>query len=231
MTSRFPNGFDGARERIEDQSDRALYEYLQVHICGPYVTDCHPYLSEIKYQLQDEGFKRAKLCTDRPETTPTHLDKDSLTDQEKQELREFWTEVSYQFLQNADVAIFFFLDPTHKRSSLPDRAFREKDSPSDHTHGQHKLTQDPNGSVFAELKYWLDQVDADVRRTMVLFEKSNYDETGSLVTGSVGLEGVHWDTIESNAVDDGFDAVRSRCINWAMNDCKLRLQDRYYENQ
>lgn len=230
MADFFPDGFSGARERIEEQSDRALYKYLQIHICGPYTNDCHPYLSEIKYLLQEEGFERAKLCTDRPETTPSHLDKDSLTDQEEQELREFWTKVSYKFLKNADVAVFFFLDPTHKRASLPDRAFRDKESPYDHTHGQHKLDQDPNGSVLAELNYWLHVVNGGENQTMVLFERSNYDETGSLVSGSVGLEGAHWDKIKSNDVDDGFAAVRPRCVNWAMNDCKLRLQDRYYES-
>lgn len=228
MPDRFPDGFDTARERVEQVSDRALYRYLQVHICGPYAEDCHAYLTELKNRLREEAFTRAKICTDMPETTPKRLQKDTLSQDEKQELREFWTEASYRFLQNADVAVFLFLDPTHVRDSLPDRAFRDDENPySDHAADLHDLPQDANGSVLVELGYWLDKMEQPPARTLVLFEESNFDETGSLVSGRVGLEDVHWDTIAAADVSDGFDAVRARCSNWAMNECKFRLQDRY----
>lgn len=231
MVERFQDGFDGALDDVHSTSDKALYEYLRVHICGPYVNDCHPYLSEIKYRLHDEGFDQAKLCTDRPETTPDHLDKDELTDEELQELREFWTSVSKEFLKNADVAVFFFLDPTPVRDELPERAFDDKNDPSvDHTQGQHQLSQDPNISVMVELNYWLSELGLDPSRSLVLFEQSNYEETGGLASGDIEQRGIHWDTINTDDVDDAFDVVRPKCVNWAMNECKPRLQDRYYQD-
>ena len=234
MPGRFPNGFDAERRAVDQASDRALYKYLRVHILGPYVNDCHPFLSEVKYRLHDAGFSRAKLCTDRNDTPPEHLQKDTLSTTEQQELNEFWTDVSYRFLQNADVAIFFFLDPTLNRSNLPSRAFRDKEDPeTDHLHGQatYDTPQDSNTSVVEELNYWHREMGIDSARTMVLFEESNYPQTGTLVTGGVGLRGCHWGKFETNAIDSATQKARSRCMNWAMNECKSRLQDQYHDER
>ncbi|WP_254547209.1 hypothetical protein [Halomarina pelagica] len=233
MAGRFPNGFDAERQNVDAVSDRALYKYLRVHILGPYINDCHPFLNEVKYRLQEAGFKRAKLCTDRDDTPPAHLQGNTLSSTEEQELREFWTTVSYRFLQNADVAVFFFLDPTINRSNLPS-AFQDKNDPQkDHLHGQstYKTPQDANGSVIEELNYWLREMEMEAARTMVLFEESNYDQTGSLVTGRVGLEACHWGRFEDNEIDSVHQKTRSRCVNWAMDDCKPWLQDQYYAEQ
>lgn len=98
MAGWFPDGFDAERQKVDAASDRALYKYLRVHILGPYINDCHPFLSEIKHRLRDDGFTRANLCTDRDETPPARLQGDDLSKEEEQELSEFWTQVSYRFL-------------------------------------------------------------------------------------------------------------------------------------
>lgn len=239
MVDRFPNGFDAEVKRVNEASDRALYKYLRVHICGPYVNDSHAFLSEVKYRLQEPdpenkaNFVRAKLCTDRNETLPDHLDVKSPTRSQQQAIREFWTDVSYSFLRNADVAIFFFLDPTINRSNLPERAFEDTNDPDlNHLHGQNTrdLPQDANGSVVEELNYWLREMEMSPARTLVLFEESNYEKTSSLVSGRVGLNDCFDHIFDTNDIDSVVDFVQSRCVNWAMNQCKRRLQDQYYED-
>lgn len=232
MSGRFPDGFDGARRSVADTSDQALYEFLRVHILGPYVNDGHLFLSEVKFRLQDAGFERAKLCSDRDDKPPARLQKDSLSEEEEQELKEFWTETSYSFLEHADVAIFFFLDPALNRADLSPDAFRDiGESERDHGYSPYDVPQDSNGSVVEELNYWQRKMEIAPERTLVLFEESNYAETGSLVAGRVGLEGVHWNTFETNDLDAVERKTRSRCMNWAMNECKPRLQDQYYNQQ
>lgn len=240
MVDRFPNGFDAERQRVDEASDRALYKYLRAHIFGPYVNDCHAFLSEIKYRLQEStiehkaNFERAKLCTDRNDTLPNGLDVPSPSRKQQHMIREFWTKVSYDFLRNADVGIFLFLDPTINRSNLPQRAFSDTNDPSvNHLHGQNPrdLPQDANGSVVDELGYWLREMNMPPARTMVLFEESNFEETGSLVSGRVGIEECNMKVFDDNDIDAVFESIQHRCVNWAMNECKPRLQDQYYEDQ
>lgn len=218
MGERFPDGFRGAVNKVDSFSDKALYPYLRVHIFGPYVGDSHAYLAELKYRLQNHGFESAKLCTDRDEDSPDQFG--------KQEKREFWWQVSQDFLEHADVAIFLFLDDIPQRSELPDRAFGER--------GQSKreeLPQDINISVDSELDYWLDEIDRERERTLVLFEKSCYDEMGGLTSAKVSTEGVDWAVIPSEEIEEALLESVSRCQNWSMNQCKPRLRDRYFSEE
>jgi hypothetical protein len=232
MVERFPDGFQGAVEAVESQSDRALYEYLHIHLCGPYINDCHAYLSTVKQHLRDEGFTNTKLCTDWVEDPPEHLDKPSeeRSQTEEQKLREFWTDVSKEFLDNADVAVFFFLDPTPARSELSSDTVDDVDHSVHHRHDEYELSQDPNGSVLVELRHWLDTVGVDPDRTFVIFEETNYEETGSLVSGEVGNRDVHWEKVPTDNVEVSCELTVSRCQNWAMGPCKRRVRDRYYDD-
>lgn len=214
MVERFPDGFGDAVDKVDSFSDKALYPLLRVHIFGPYVGDSHAYLTELKYRLHDHGFESAKLCTDRNDECPDHYD--------EQEEREFWWQVSKNFLEHADVAIFLFLDDTPNRE-LPERAFGERGSSE-----RAELPQDINISVDSELDYWLDEIDSERERTLVLFEKSCYDEMGGLTSAKVSTEGVDWSVVTSEDVEEATLEAVSRCQNWSMDRCKPRLQDRYF---
>jgi len=217
MVDRFADGLSGAVDRIEKQSDRALYPYLQLHILGPYSGDCHAFLTELKLWLQGRRFKRARLCSDRDDTPP-----DGLTEVEE---REFWTRMSYEFLENADVAVFIFLeDELSRESYLPERAFEKE------PHGRGSIPQDINASIVEELSYWRRDIGASPDHTLVLFEHECYDEIGSLVEGSVSLANIQYEVFDSHDIERTQRLVHGVAQNWAMDTCKRRLQDRYIED-
>lgn len=218
MVDRFADGLSGAVDRVEAQSDRALYPYLQLHILGPYSGDCHAFLTELKLWLQDRRFERARLCSDRNDTPP-----DSLTETEE---REFWTQMSYEFLENADVAVFVFLeDELSRESYLPKRAF-EKDP-----HSNGSVPQDINASVVEELSYWRRDIGASSDHTLVLFEEGCHEEIGSLVEGSVSLADIQYEVFDSHDIEQTQRLIHGVAQNWVMDTCKRRLQDRYIEDR
>ncbi|WP_276280186.1 hypothetical protein [Halorussus caseinilyticus] len=175
-------------------------------------------MTELKLRLQSHGFESAKLCTDRNDECPDGYD--------EQERREFWWQVSRDFLEHADVAVFLFLDDVPRRSELPELAFGERGQ-SD----RDRLPQDINISVDSELDYWLDEIDRERERTLVLFEESCYEEMGGLTSAKVSTEGVDWGVVPSEDVEEATLESVGRCQNWAMNQCKPRLQDRYFADR
>lgn len=218
MADRFENGLSGAVDRVEEQSDRALYPYLQLHILGPYSGDCHAFLTELKLWLEERRFERARLCSDRNDSPP-----DGLTETEE---REFWTKMSYEFLENADVAVFVFLDDDLSRESyLPDRAFEKE------PHDGESIPQDINSSVVEELGYWRRDIGAAPAHTLVLFEEGCYDDIGSVVEGSVSLADIQSEVFDSHDIDQAKGLIHGVAQNWVMDYCKRRLQDRYVEDQ
>lgn len=217
MVDRFSDGLSGAVDRIEDQSDRALYPYLNLHILGPYSGDCHAFLTELKLFLHDRRFTGARLCSDRNDAPPNDLT--------KAERREFWTRMSYEFLENADVAVFVFLeDDLSRESYLPDRAFEKE------PHGGGSIPQDINASVVEELGYWRREIGASADLTYVLFEEGCHEEIGGLVEGSVSLADIQYEVFDSHDLEQAQRLVHGVAQNWVMDTCKRRLQDQYLQN-
>lgn len=195
----------------EHQSDKALYPHLKAHIFGPYYGDCYAYLTELKLQLRERKFESVKLCADREGTPP-----DDATPEEED---AFWWKESEIFLNNADVAIFIFLDHVFTRENLPERAKKESsDVDPDYV-------PEINSSVLLELMYWLRE-SGDPDRTLIIFEEGIYDKLGSLVSGVAEAEDVDYDVIENESVEEAIDEARQRCMNWAMNELRPELQNR-----
>lgn len=220
MDDRFPNGLSEEIEKVEDQSEKALYPYLRLHILGPFSGDCHAFLNEVKLRLQEEGFESAAICTDREDEPPEDAD--------SQEKAEFWHSVSLDFLENADVAVFFFLsDQLNRQENLPERAF-EKEPFSEADTG---IPQDLNSSVIEELNHWLDETDEKRDRTLVIFEDEVTDDIGSLITGRVSKEDVDFeDELSVNDPEGAFNVVKGVARNWVMSTCTEQLRTRYYED-
>jgi hypothetical protein len=192
----------------EEHSDKSLYPYLKPHIFGPYHGDCYAYLTELKYQLQENGFEGAKLCADK-EDEPPH----GATEEEE---NVFWWEKSREFLDDADVAIFVFLDHIFTREGLPDRAREKAKDVED--------SVEINSSVIVELVYWL-QEDVNRNRTIILFENGIYEEMGSLIPGLIEEKGLHYpEPIES--VDEAVIESREICSNLAMGELRTELRKR-----
>jgi len=195
----------------ERQSDKALYPLLEAHIFGPYYGDCYAYLTELKLQLREKGFESVKLCADRGGAPPG--------DATPEEENAFWWEESERFLNNADVAIFIFLDHVFTRENLPERA-REEASGFDSDYAP-----EINSSVLLELMYWLRE-SGDPDRTLIIFEEGVYDKLGSLASGVAEAEDVDYGVIENESVGEAIDEARQRCMNWAMNELRPELQSR-----
>ncbi|WP_265112266.1 hypothetical protein [Halosolutus halophilus] len=214
MDKRFPDGLSGEVEKVNNRSDKALYQYLQLHIFGPYTGDCEAFLNEVKIRLQKHRFKRAKICSDREDEPPNGIS--------REEKAEFWRDVSYDFADHADTAVFIFLEGQLDRADeLPDRAF--KDEPF----GHGETPSDLNSSPIQELNYWLREIDAERERTLVLFEGDKADDIGPVFRGEVSKEGVDVDEIDANNPEQAFKRIHGVARNWAMDTCKQRLQDRY----
>jgi hypothetical protein len=184
------------------------------------------YLSEVKVSLQENDFEKTKLCSDRDGQPPMQVDK-----------REFWWAESERFLQNADVAVFFFLDNTLSRPLLSDDAFIESTGELPPVYGPYRAgNSDPywdanapemNSSVALELMYWLETQDDHQKRTLVIFEGEMLDKLGSLVPGLVMKRGVDFEQIEPECVSEAIDETRQRCMNWVMNECRSFLRERH----
>ena len=208
--------FDAIRRDAEQQSDKALYPYLKVHIFGPFQDHCYAYLTEVKYQLQEFGFENTRVCDDRGNEPPA--------DATQEERWQFWWEESEEFIQNADVGTFLFLDHIFERNSLSDRSLDEARDPSSEGH-----PKEINSSVVGELFYWLTNEDQENGRTLIIFEEGIYDEIGSLIPGLVNLEDVYYEVIENADVESAVEEARQRCMNWVMDDVREELQARYFE--
>ncbi|WP_418282659.1 hypothetical protein [Halorubrum sp. DTA98] len=222
MDDRFPDGLSGAVAKANSQSDKALYRYLRLHIFGPYSGDCEAFLNEVKLKLQDNEFEQAKICSDRDDSPP-----DGASPREK---AEFWHEVSYDFADHADVAVFFILENELDRANvLPDRAF--KDEP----YGDGPPREEINSSVIQEMNYWLREIDIERERTLVLFEGEMANKIGPVFRGEVTTEEIDvqnqveldLNDFDLNDTERAVEYVHGLARNWAMNTCKLRLQDRY----
>lgn len=220
MDDRFPNGLREEVEKVEDQSEKALYPYLRLHILGPFSGDCHAFLNEVKLRLQEEGYESAAICSDREDEPPENAD--------PQEEAEFWHSVSIDFLENADVAVFFFLnDELDRQENLPERAFEKE--PFSET--DDEVPQDLNSSVIEELNYWLDSIDEKRERTLVIFEDEASDDIGSLITGKVSKEDVDVeDELATNDSEAAINVIEGVARNWVMSTCTDRLRSRYYED-
>jgi hypothetical protein len=226
MDDRFPNGLSGAVEKTRRHSDQALYPYLRLHIFGPYAGDCEAFLNEVKLKLQENSFENAKICSDRNDEPP-----DDLTRREK---AQFWHEVSYDFADHADVAVFFILEnELDREAELPDRAFKQE------PYGDGEVPQDLNSSPIQELNYWLNEIDPQGNRTLVLFEGEMADEIGPVFRGEVVEQGIDIESQADPDVNDfdlndtncAFKLVHSVARNWAMGTCKRRLQDQYIDDR
>lgn len=215
MTGPHRRSFEDLRRDAEHQSDKVLYRYLQAHIFGPFEGDCFAYLNELKFQLQDHGFGRAKVCDDRGNQPPE--------DASEQERQEFWWSESEEFLINADVAIFVFLDHIFERPSLPERARRLAHEPSDNP-------AEVNSSAISELLYWLQKEDPEHDRVLVLFEEGIYEKLGSLIPGLVSVRDVRYEVIPNENIQKASKLARKRCMNWAMNEMRDTLQKRHIES-
>lgn len=201
---------------LKEHSDKALYPYLQVHIFGPFEGDCFAYLNEVKFRLQEAGFEDAKVCDDRGNEPPEDAD--------DQERMEFWWEESREFLENADVAVFLFLDHIFERSELPNRA-------RDLARDPREDPSEVNSSVVAELSYWLGEIEDSKDRALVLFEDGAYDRLGSLVAGMVGTRDVRWDTIADDKIEEALEITEPTCSNWAMDEMRETLQRRFLRSE
>ena len=207
--------FEGLVRDAHQQSEKALYPYLKLHIFGPYQDDCYAYLTELKIQMQERGFSEAAVCDDRGNQPPS--------DATEEEEWEFWYEESEEFLEEADVSVFVFLDYIFERESLPSRAREQAyDSSSDDP-------KEINSSVVGELIYWLTHEDLDNEKTLLLFEEGIYEEMGSVVTGATQATGVDFEVIPTEDIESAIDEVRQRSTNWVMNEMRDELIDRYYQ--
>lgn len=209
-TNRSPE-FDDLVWDAEHQSDKALYKHLHLHIFGPYQGDSFAYLTEMKLQLREFGFENARICDDRNDSPPANA-----TDEE---LWEFWWKQSEDFLQNADVGIFVFLDYLLDRPNLPERA-REQARES------KEEPVEMNSSVIGELFYWVREEDFHNERTLLLFEEEIYEEFGSVITGLVHAEGLDFEVINNEDIKAATMEARQRSMNWAMGELRETLRAR-----
>jgi hypothetical protein len=140
----------------------------------------------------------------------------------------FWHSVSIDFLDNADVAVFFFLnDQLDRQDNIPERAFEKE--PFSET--DDEVPQDLNSSVVEELNYWLGSIDEERERTLVIFEDEASDDIGSLITGKVSKEDIDVeDELSTNDPKAAINVIEGVARNWVMSTCTNRLRSRYYED-
>lgn len=245
MTDRVIRSIDALTEEADTHSDKGLYPFLNVHIYGPYEDDCFAYLSDLKFKLQRAGFENTKICDDRGNEPPEHFN--------EQEEREFWWSESEEFLNEGDVSIFVFLDYVLERGQLSERAKQmvqdeSEGGPTGRTltafsllenlwHmivtklliGTHvQIVKGLNSSVIAELFYWLENIDEDNNRTLVLFENGIYSDIGSLITGYTGVNDVDYAIIDNENNEEAYEYARAKCTNWAMNEMRETLKHRRF---
>jgi len=212
MTDSNRRNFDDHVQDAEQQSDKALYSHLKVHIFGPFEGDCFAYLHDLKFRLHEFGFTNAKVCDDRGNQPPDHYT--------EQQTKEFWWKESEQFLQDADVAIFVFLDHIFARPSLSQRARGKSHSPSSNP-------KEVNSSVAFELMYWLLHEDPQHNKAYIFFEDGIYDDMGSLIPGLSRLRDLRWEKLPDQDIDEAVELARQRCMNWTMNELHGTLQKRH----
>lgn len=216
MNNSVSRDFEDLVNDLEDYSDKVLYPYLKIHIFGPYEGDCFGFLTEIKYRLQEYGFEQTKICVDR--------DSDPASTASDEELNEYISDESVQFLQEADVAIFFFLDHIFERPELPQRALNECEPPSDDI-------KDPNSSVSGELLCWTTDYDSEKEQAFVIFEGDMYNSIGSVIAGRPESTDLDYTRIDSEDIDTATAQVRQRAMNWAMNEYRDILKKRHTSDQ
>jgi hypothetical protein len=216
MNEDISRNFSDLVRDAREQSEKALYPHLKLHIFGPYHYDCYAYLTELKLRMQEKGFNETAICDDRNSNPPRGVS--------QEEEWKFWFEESKKFLQQADVAVFVFLDHIFERESLPERSRRQaydvdEDDP-----------KEINSSVSGELIYWLTNQDMDNERTLVLFEEGIYEEIGPVITGATQATGVDFAKIPNGDVHSAIDETRQRSTNWVMGELRNELLDRYYDD-
>ncbi|WP_430639202.1 hypothetical protein [Haloferax volcanii] len=209
--------FEDLVRDAEHQSDKALYPYLKLHIFGPYHGDCYAYLTELKSELQSRGFFEASICDDRGNEPPSDATRD--------ERSEFFWKESEDFLIEADVGVFVFLDHVFQRENLSDRSRKQA-----HDIKGTNPTE-INSSVVGELFHWLGRIDENHERTLLLFEEGIYEELGSVVTGRVQATGVDYEKIPNEDIESAVSEVRQRSTNWVMNELRDDLVKRYEEER
>ena len=203
-------------ETAEKHSDKALYPYLSVHILAPFEGDCIAFAAELRNRLKEEGFESAAIASDMQGSPPDYAS--------PEEKKEYWYEKSETFLQQADVAIFLFLDYIFERPYLPEDAREE-------SHDPRSDPKEINSSVSVELDAWLREYGADGDRSLALFEGEMANSMGSLIQGGAEATGTAYDDFEANDIDGAFQAAKTKCRNWAMGELHDALQDRYIRRE
>jgi len=229
MVRHFEDGLTGANEQINQFSERALRPYLRLRIFGPYTGDCENYLKAVARGLRDLGYKQALICSDHEGQPPE--------DATREEQRKYWLEKSFDFLRGADVAVFLFLENRLDRSdTLPDSAFNDDryidalDSGEDQPDPLE--IQDLNSSCIVELKEWVDEMGVNPELSMVIYEESCFNNIGPLIASQVeNIDGLYEAQIPDQKVEKTIERIDSRAQNWVTDHCKLRLQDRYINDQ
>ncbi|MFC7070645.1 hypothetical protein ACFQL9_13405 [Halobaculum lipolyticum] len=180
----FSSLYDRYPQWLDDDSDSSTSD-LQVHVFGPYRGECEDILKSVTEYLRQEGYEKAAICSE----IPNHGKKGSMSRSEK----NWWESVS--FMNNADVAVFVFLEPTAERINM--------------SHAQGL-----NSSVIAELVFWSHFFASDKIGTLVLFEGDLYDSMGSLISGVIEANGIESQNVPSQDIDEIKNTVLTNCIQW-----------------
>lgn len=213
MDESIERNFEALVRDANEQSEKALYPYLKLHIFGPYEADCYAYLTELKRRLQEKGFAKTAICDDRDNKPPD--------DATTEEIKQFCYKESEEFLKEADVAVFIFLEHIFERESLPDQARRQAHDAGDEN------PKEINSSVSGEFLYWLADDEKDNNKILAVFEEGIYEEMGSVITGGKNATGVDFEKIPNESIESAADEVRQRAMNWVMNEMRDKLVDRH----
>ncbi|WP_336358646.1 hypothetical protein [Haloarcula sp. CGMCC 1.6347] len=212
----FSRNIEDLARDAERQSEKALYKHLKLHIFGPYQNDCYAYLTQLKWELQEKGFVKTALCTDRDGSPPPHLSDD--------EEAGFWREESLRFIDDSDVGVFIFLNHIFERENLQTKAREEaKDV------GEDMNPREINISVAGELENWIQTKPNPQNRTLILFENGIYSDIGSVISGIPNTTDLDFETVPDEDIDSAIDEVRQRATNWVMNEMRDTLIHREHE--
>jgi hypothetical protein len=230
MTDPFEDGLSGAREKVEQFSNKVLRPYLKIHIFGPYEGDCENYLRKVTLGLQEHGYEKTAICSDIEGRPP-----ESACRKEK---ARYWKQKSYDFLEFSDVAVFFFLKNTLDRSeTLPEDAF-DNDKFVDNLPDDEepidieREVQDLNASPIQELNHWFKELDGEPERSMALFESGCHDRIGPIFAAEVDSAKMYVeDELPDHDVETAIRRVNGAAKEWVNKHCKRLLQERYYRDQ
>lgn len=170
---------------LTDESTTKETEF-RVHIFGPYRGDCEEILKTVTKYLREEGYDGAAICSE----LPNHGPRGSMSWGEK----NWWESVN--FMHQADVAVFIFLEPHDSRLE------------------PNKPAQGLNSSVIAELVFWSHFFASEKLGTLVLFEGDLEDSMGSLITGVTEAKGLESQCVDSKDIQSMKETILTNCIQW-----------------